>query len=363
VASIAPSNTRTNVSQLLTPFALIDARRMRRNIVETQEGIAGIGAALRPHFKTHRTAHVAELQLGAGAVGLTIATGAQLSAVKREFDCPVLISSLLQADCSIARDLETACAGGGVMFSIDSERSIELLRSAVGPDVVPDVMIEVDVGCLRTGVHPSDCGDLARISSRLGCRVVGLFSYPGHSYIPGQASEASDQEQAALELGALELARVGFDPEHISAGSTPTIRFARSGVVTEYRPGTYVFGDRQQLALGAMERSQLALTVVATVVAMHGDRIVLDAGGKALGRDAPRWLSGYGELSCGSETVITRLYDHHAVVESYDGAPLGVGDRVSIIPNNSNSVMALLRSAWLSEDGELAEELVPQPDR
>jgi D-serine deaminase-like pyridoxal phosphate-dependent protein len=325
--------------------------------------MADIGASLRPHFKTHRTLAIAQLQRDAGAIGLTVATAPQLAAVNRDLACPVLVSSLLQIDSSISSDLRHACSGGGVAFAIESTPSIESLRRALGPDVEPDVMIEVEAGGLRSGVPASDCGALARTASRFGFRVVGLFSYPGQSYIPGQAREASEQELAALETGASELRRAGFDPKHISAGSTPTMRFARSGVATEYRPGTYVFGDRQQLGLGAMERSQLALTVVATVVAIHDDRVVLDAGGKALGRDAPRWLPGYGQLADASEALIARLYDHHSVVESYGGEALNIGDRLSVIPNNANSVMVLLRSAWLSEDGEFGEELVPQADR
>jgi D-serine deaminase-like pyridoxal phosphate-dependent protein len=224
-------------------------------------------------------------------------------------------------------------------------------------------MIELDVGCLRTGVQPSQCGELARAAARLGFRVLGLFSYPGHSYMPGRPAEVSEQERSCLEAGALELARAGFEPQHVSAGSTPTVPFARPGAITEYRPGTYVFGDRQQLMLGSVSRSTLALEVVASVLAVHGERVVFDAGGKALGRDAPRWLEGYGELQNGSAAVIDRLYDHHSVIERYAGPTLSVGDRVSILPNNANSAMALLRSAWLTEDGKLVEELVPQPDR
>ena len=193
--------------------------------------------------------------------------------------------------------------------------------------------------------------------------MTGVFSYPGQAYLPGRAEEASREELTALELGASVLSRAGFEPEHISAGSTPTMRFVQPGVATEYRPGTYVFGDRQQVGLGAMDRSQISLTVIATVVAVHGDRLVLDAGGKALGRDAPQWLGGYGQLADPSEASITRLYDHHSVVDSYAGHAVGVGDRLAILPNNANSVMALLRSAWLSDDGESAEEIMPFADR
>ncbi len=98
-------------------------------------------------------------------------------------------------------------------------------------------------------------------------------------------------------------------------------------------------------------------------MAVQGDRIVLDAGGKALGRDAPRWLEGFGELLDQPGTLITRLYDHHAVIEGYAGPAVAVGDRLSVLPNNANSVMSLLRSAWLTEPGEVATALSPHPDR
>ncbi len=360
VASVAAPVAEAKLAELATPFALIDARRLRRNVADMQQAMDGVGASLRPHFKTHRTTAIARLQRDAGAIGLTVATAAQLETVRTELGCPVLVSSLLQAG---VPGLHEASTDDGVIFAIESERSVELLRSAVGPERSPGVMIEVEAGCLRSGVPAPQCGALARSASRQGFRVVGLFSYPGQSYIPGRARDASEQELEALETGARELRNAGFEPEHISAGSTPTMPFARPGVATEYRPGTYVLGDRQQLGLGAMARERLALTVIATVVAVHGDRLVLDAGGKALGRDAPRWLPGFGQLASDSETVIGRLYDHHSVIDSYRGPDASVGDRLSILPNNANSVMALLRSVWCSEDGVYGEELRPQPDR
>jgi D-serine deaminase-like pyridoxal phosphate-dependent protein len=351
------------VSEVATPFVLIDGRRLRRNIIEMQDAVSGLGASLRPHFKTHRTTAIARLQREAGAIGLTVATVPQLLKVRAEFACPVLVSSLLQADAAVAEALGEACADGTVMFAVESVRSVELLRAAVGPAVGVGVMIEVEAGCQRCGVDPADCAEVARAAALLGFDVAGVFSYPGHGYILGQSQAASDDEQVALAEASSALRRAGFDPAHVSAGSSPTMPYARSGVATEYRPGTYVFGDRQQLTLGSIGRSQLSLTVVASVIAVHGDRIVLDAGGKALGRDAPPWLSGFGQLAGESEAPITRLYDHHSVIESYRGAPVSVGDRLAILPNNANSVMALLRSAWMTDDGVSARELTPQPDR
>jgi D-serine deaminase-like pyridoxal phosphate-dependent protein len=349
--------------ELDTPFALIDGRRLRANIAAMQDTVASLGAALRPHFKTHRTLHIARMQCDAGAIGVTVATARQLAIISGELGCPVLVSSLLQVDRAVRTTLREACATSDVLFAVESPRSVELLRAALGTEPHAEVVIEVEAGCRRSGVSPSECGALARVAARQGFDVAGVFSYPGQSYAPRRSREASEQERTALSEAASVLARAGFEPRHVSAGSTPTMPYARPGVATEYRPGTYVFGDRQQLTLGAVNRAQLSLTVVATVIAVHGERVVLDAGGKALGRDAPPWLEGYGLLANGSEALIERLYDHHSVIEYYRGESLGVGDRVAIVPNNVNSTMALLRSVWITEDGESAAELRPEPDR
>ena len=66
--------------------------------------------------------------------------------------------------------------------------------------------------------------------------------------------------------------------------------------VTELRPGTYVFGDHQQVALGACRTEDLAAVVVSTVIHVSADRFVIDAGAKALSKDRAEWLESYGHV-------------------------------------------------------------------
>src|SRR4051794_33833900 len=158
--SVAAPGTYVELADLPTPYALIDGRALRRNVEAMQEAITGIGASLRPHFKTHRTVAIAHLQRDAGAIGLTVATAPQLRAVVQEVGCPVLVSSLLQVDAALAAQLREAAAAGNVAFAVESAASIERLRAALGPDLTADVMIEVEAGCMRSGVPAQDCADV-----------------------------------------------------------------------------------------------------------------------------------------------------------------------------------------------------------
>src|SRR5688572_12579659 len=60
-------------SELLTPALIVDAAIARRNIDRLARYVAEHGLAVRPHTKTHKSKMIAQLQLDAGAIGLTVA--------------------------------------------------------------------------------------------------------------------------------------------------------------------------------------------------------------------------------------------------------------------------------------------------
>src|SRR5512143_2641182 len=63
----------TPIQDLDTPCLLVDLDRMERNIREWQSAISACGVGVRPHVKTHKTPQIAQMQLAAGAVGITVA--------------------------------------------------------------------------------------------------------------------------------------------------------------------------------------------------------------------------------------------------------------------------------------------------
>jgi D-serine deaminase-like pyridoxal phosphate-dependent protein len=56
-----------------TPALYVDLDVLERNIVRMQEQCRVWGVELRPHVKTHKIPEIAQMQLDAGAIGITVA--------------------------------------------------------------------------------------------------------------------------------------------------------------------------------------------------------------------------------------------------------------------------------------------------
>jgi D-serine deaminase-like pyridoxal phosphate-dependent protein len=127
--------------------------------------------------------------------------------------------------------------------------------------------------------------------------------------------------------------------------------------VTEERPGTYVFGDRQQVALGSIAADAVAAVVVARVVSVNeaGRRFVIDAGAKTLTKDVPAYLDGHGAIP-ELDAVVARVSDYHGVVEVPDGAQMPeIGRVVVVVPNHVCPVVDLFEAFHVVRGGGLVD--------
>ena len=205
---------------------------------------------------------------------------------------------------------------------VDNAAAIDALADAMGDE--PDrlqVVVEIDCGARRSGAPPEAAGDLALAARKRGLVPAGVYTYPGHgSAGPGSREPAAQDQEAALTTAVRSFAGVGVTAQVVSAGSTPTVAFSTGSVITEIRPGEYVFCDLGNTRLGACDEDQIALFVAATVVSdWVPDQVILDVGTKALGREGnPE--KGYGGVA-GRKAVLARLNEYH-------GYPRGAGRRV-----------------------------------
>jgi D-serine deaminase-like pyridoxal phosphate-dependent protein len=331
-----------------TPRVVVDLARVERNIARLQTEMDRRGIALRPHVKTHKSTTIADLQIAAGARGITVGTlgEAEVFAAAGIDDLflayPVWVDGL-KAD----RLRRLHAATPGFRVGVDSVAGAERLAAVVAGMATPlTVLVEVDPGLHRTGVSsPATAVTVARAATAAGLVVDGVFSHGGHSYRPGAASAAGEDEVRSLTAAADAIRAAGIDVRTISAGSTPTMLTAAAGAVNEMRAGTYVYGDRQQWALGTIPADGCAVAVASTVVSVFDDRLVLDAGAKALTKDVASWLSGYGAIVGYPDLVIERVNDYHGIVTVPPGAARpDLGQVVAVVPNHICPVIDLVDS-------------------
>jgi D-serine deaminase-like pyridoxal phosphate-dependent protein len=219
---------------------------------------------------------------------------------------------------------------------VDNVAAIEALADAMGDE--PDrlqVVVEIDSGAHRSGAPPAAAGDLALAARKCGVVPIGVYTYPGHGcFGPASREPAAQDQHTALTAAVRSFGDAGITAEVVSAGSTPTVAFSTSSVITEIRPGEYVFCDLDNTRLGACEEDQIALFVAATVVSdWVPDQVILDVGTKALGREGNP-DKGYGGIA-GKKAVLARLNEYHgfAAVPAGESRP-SVGTVVPVVPNH-----------------------------
>jgi D-serine deaminase-like pyridoxal phosphate-dependent protein len=357
---------------LETPCAVVDLDRLDRDLAKMAAEAAAAGVALRPHAKTHKCLEIAGRQLALGATGLTVATLAEAEAFAEAGCHSVFIAYPFWAGgADRAARLKALAARIDLRVGVDSIAGAEALAQAA-PGV--RVLIEIDSGQHRSGVLPSEVAPLATACLSLGLSLTGAFTHPGHAYgsadtvqglsdrgeftaalMNGVAAAAAD-ERLALSAAGTVLSSLVSGPLELSGGSSPTATAGLSGPLTEVRPGTYVFGDRQQTYLSGLEADDVALVIAARVVSVpRPGEAILDAGTKALSSDRAAWLTGHGLILEAPEATIVSLNEEHAVVRGISDSALTVGDLVQVIPNHVCSVVNLFSSLAVVRDGTLTD--------
>ena len=296
-----------------TPALYVDLDALERNISEMQKQCRDWGVDLRPHVKTHKIAEIAQMQLDAGAIGITVAKVGEAEVLPGD---DVLVAyPLVKAKLPRLRELAKKRR---VKVAVDS---VEVARDLVGIET----LVEIDVGVGRTGVQsPAQAVEVAKACSSF----QGIFYWP--SWLDEAGFRAACTKIDAV-LGALSSA--GFEAKIVSGGSTPgASKTPLIPQTTEIRPGTYVFYDASSLAAKLCTEADCALRVLTTVVstAVPG-QCVIDAGSKTFSSDQTFNVGTFGHF-IGHPWTMRKMNEEHGYVE-IDG-PAKVGEKVWVVPSH-----------------------------
>ena len=363
----------TQLTQVSTPAAIVDATRLRRNCERMAQRAAAAGVVLRPHLKTAKCETVARLAAGMdGPLTVSTVAEAEYFAARGFLDLTYAVVAMPQRLERLARVQQVH--GARVRLIADDAAVVGKLAAAAQQlGARFEVLIEIDSGEHRTGVAPDAPAVLEvgrAIAAAESLDLAGVLTHAGHSYAcrdPAAIAEVAETERQSLLLAAARLRRAGLPCPVLSAGSTPTAVHARSFEgLTEIRPGVYTFFDLAQLGRQCCSEDDLALSVLATVISHQPQhrRLIIDAGALALSKDrsANELLpdAGYGwvvDAASGRRIDDLRVavadQEHGYVEGNIPFNRLPVGSRVRVLPNHACITAAQYAGYHVVEEGRI----------
>ncbi|MBW0447023.1 DSD1 family PLP-dependent enzyme [Paraburkholderia phenoliruptrix] len=347
-----------NLESLNTPAALIDVARMNRNIERMQQRMNTLGVSFRPHVKTTKCEQVVRAQLAAGARGITVST---LKEAEQFFANGIrdIVYAVGMAPTKLPQALALRRQGCDLKIVADSVACAEaIVAFGRQHDEAFEVWIQIDVDGHRSGIAPED--DLlitvAATLSNGGMYVGGVLAHAGSSYdydTHDELARIAEQERSGCVRAAERIRAAGLSCEVVSIGSTPTALAAgQLQGVTEVRAGVYVMFDLVMHNVGVNELSDIALSVLTTVIGHQKEKgwAIVDAGWMAMSRDRGTQRQkhdfGYGLVCLEngevlSEYVMSAANQEHGII-SRAGTPdheiekrLPIGTRLRILPNHA----------------------------
>lgn len=330
-----------NIHDLDTPAVLIDGDTLERNLRKMASYCDTHALTLRPHAKTHKMLEIARLQLQYGAPGITVAKLAEAEVMADAGLIDILIVYPLWGEKKWKRLAELAkrATVSVAMDSLQVAAGISQAAKAAGVEV--GIRLEFDTGFRRCGLSMNnESTDIAkRVFALPSLRWEGISVYPGH--IMGNRTIREQDivlENVQLDRLLTVLDSAGIRYPVVSGGNTPAAyQSHRFHGLTEIRPGTYVFNDRNTVDAESASYTDCAATVLTTVVSTSvPHRAVIDAGSKTLAADT--LLSGdrkyFGYVQGHPELILEALSEEHGHLIIPDNSPIKIGDQLRIIPNH-----------------------------
>ena len=323
-----------------TPALVLDLDKLDANLTKMSDFMSGVDADLRPHIKTHKCPVLAQKQVAAGAIGVTCAKVGEAEVMAKAGIADILIANQVISPGKIMRLLDLLNISD-VKVAVESLENVAALNEAAkSRKTTLKVLIEVDVGMHRCGVATGDeaVALAKKIDAMKHIELAGVMGYEGHIIFTFDRDERVKLGTGCMEeLVAVKatLEKAGFPIPIVSGGGTGTFDIAsKVPGVTEVQAGSYLTMDATYgyLNLGFEQ----AVTLVTTVIAVHGDHVILDCGMKSItsefGMPQPVGLDG---ASLGS------LSEEHGHLNMEGKTKLKVGDVVELIPTHGCTTINL----------------------
>jgi D-serine deaminase-like pyridoxal phosphate-dependent protein len=351
---------RPGLASLPTPLVTLDAGALGSNIATMRDWTRSVGVDLAPHGKTTMAPSIWRAQLAAGAIGLTVATGWQLTVALRA-GLPWVLAAYPVLDPGVLRLLSRPRTSRVLVWADGVDVVAAMAPHVAGAAQPLDVLVELGGIGGRTGARSTGAAlEVARaVRDTPGLRLAGVAGYEGafahdaspaslavvrtylsdlrglHRRLLAESVYPEVPEGLVVSAGGSAYFDVVADvlaPLHEPDGAVPTRVVVRSGAYVAHDDGFY----REITPLNRVAAGSLRSAVhgwVRVVSRPEPGLALADAGKRDLPFDeglpqvqaVRRGGSGPAELLEGAE--VTALNDQHTFVRLSGAArELRVGD-------------------------------------
>jgi D-serine deaminase-like pyridoxal phosphate-dependent protein len=328
---------------------------LEANIAHVAQLCRAHGVQWRPHFKGHKTLEIAQMQISAGAIGVTCAKLGEAEILAGNGIRDILIANQIVGGLKIRRLMRLLDSADAIV-SVDGVDNVrELAEAARQAGKTLRVVIEVDIGMHRAGAEPGAAvaalaGEIASHPSLQFTGVMGWEAQTTGIADPREKERAVAAAIALLTRSADLCRQAGHDVRIVSCGGTGTLLYCvKQPGVTEVQVGGAVMNDAHYRWDYNIDLP-FALTVLATVTSRPTlTRVILDAGRKAMSTDmaTPRPLGVPAVRE-------VRLSAEHAKLElEVPSALPKVGDRVEFIPGYTDTSVHLHEEMVVLRNGRV----------
>ena len=345
-----------NLKSIDTPALILDKGIMQANINRMHDKAKALGVTLRPHVKTSKCWEVVRRQLLGKEGPITVSTlkEAEEFALHGVTDMIYAVGIAPQKLPRVAALYEKGVDLKIILDNVASANAVSTFCKA--HHYAFKVLIEIDCDGHRSGLRPND-PEIINVAKAIAAPAIlsGVITHAGGSYdvdteeaLIKRAHGERDGICAAKNL----LSSAGFKCETVSVGSTPTALYADNlEGVTELRAGVYVFFDLFQAGVGSCQLSDIACSLLVTVIGHQKDKgwIITDGGWMAMSRDRgtanQKIDQGYGLVCDIDGKIISGLWmsganQEHGIISARDNRAIEledfpIGKRLRILPNHA----------------------------
>lgn len=338
-----------------SPALVFYLEPLRHNIATMVE-IAGGPERLRPHIKTHKCPAVVRECIDAGITRYKCAGIAEARMLAETGVEDIVIAYQLNGpDIPALHRLRMKFPAARIMPVVDN---VESMRKLSDPENPVEVLLDLNVGMDRTGIHPGEGAvRLYRLLSETdGVTPGGLHAYDGHvtESIPSVRKAKADMIYSLVRELADRLESDSLTVPRIIMGGTPTFPCHAPRPDVELSPGTCVLHDGGYLAkFGDLDFQPAALVFSRVASVPYPGRMTIDCGAKSIGTDPP---GGPGViLNCPGASPV-KLSEEHWSFDLTRKQAVVPGDPVYILPNHICTTVAHYAEAFvIGARGELID--------